>query len=70
LIIQVTMERSESASAVASEPEDLSPSEQDVLDEYERLAGNMKKVLSSIQSSLPLAIDSIIQTPYADIWKP
>lgn len=26
-------------------PEDLSPLEQDVLDEYERLAENMKKVL-------------------------
>jgi DASH complex subunit DAD3 len=35
-----------STSALASTAEDLSPLEQDVLDEYERLAENMKKVRS------------------------
>lgn len=35
---------STSTSALASSAEDLSPLEQDVLDEYERLAENMKKV--------------------------
>jgi DASH complex subunit DAD3 len=40
------MEPPESTSALtsASAAEDLSPLEQDVLDEYERLAENMKKV--------------------------
>jgi DASH complex subunit DAD3 len=31
-------------SALPAPPEDLTPLEQDVLDEYERLAVNMKKV--------------------------
>jgi DASH complex subunit DAD3 len=35
-----------SASALTSTAEDLTPLEQDVLDEYERLAENMKKVRS------------------------
>jgi DASH complex subunit DAD3 len=41
------MDTSESGSAPAQAPqtvEDLSPLEQDVLEEYERLAENMKKV--------------------------
>jgi DASH complex subunit DAD3 len=39
------MESSESTSALPAVPnEDLTPLEQDVLDEYERLAENMKKV--------------------------
>lgn len=39
------MEASESTSALPSPTnEELSPLEQDVLDEYERLAENMKKV--------------------------
>ena len=33
-----------SASTLTSTAEDLSPLEQDVLDEYERLAENMKRV--------------------------
>jgi DASH complex subunit DAD3 len=33
-----------SASALTASVDDLSPLEQDVLDEYERLAENMKKV--------------------------
>lgn len=43
------MEPSESTSALAvvSAAEELSPLEQDVLDEYERLAENMKKVFTS-----------------------
>jgi hypothetical protein len=41
-----TMELTESTStpALTTTAEDLSPLEQDVLDEYERLAENMKKV--------------------------
>jgi hypothetical protein len=35
---------STSASALTASADDLSPLEQDVLDEYERLAENMKKV--------------------------
>lgn len=44
------MEPTESTatSALTSSAEDLSPLEQDVLDEYERLAENMKKVGSHL----------------------
>lgn len=38
------MESSEPTTLLTSSAEDLSPLEQDVLDEYERLAENMKKV--------------------------
>jgi DASH complex subunit DAD3 len=38
------MEASESAPTPGQAAEDLSPLEQDVLEEYERLAENMKKV--------------------------
>lgn len=39
------METSESTTALpATSAEDLSPLEQDILEEYERLAENMKKV--------------------------
>ncbi|TVY46159.1 DASH complex subunit [Lachnellula occidentalis] len=45
------MESTESTSASASVPnEDLSPLEQDVLDEYERLAENMKKFASLLDT--------------------
>jgi hypothetical protein len=39
-----TMEPSEPTTLLSSTVEDLSPLEQDVLEEYERLAENMKKV--------------------------
>lgn len=35
-------------------PEDLSPLEQDVLEEYERLADNMKRVSLPVQLPIPL----------------
>ena len=38
------MEPSEPTTLLSSTVEDLSPLEQDVLEEYERLAENMKKV--------------------------
>ncbi len=39
------MEASEPNTVLPSSAEDLSPLEQDVLEEYERLAENMKKVV-------------------------
>lgn len=49
------MEAAESTSASASAPnEELTPLEQDVLDEYERLAENMKKARPCISFPLHL----------------
>jgi len=55
------MEPSESTSALtpASTAEDLTPLEQDVLDEYERLAENMKKLAS--------LLDTMANKPTAEI---
>jgi len=39
------METTDLTSTLSTSGEDLSPLEQDVLDEYERLAENMKKVI-------------------------
>ena len=39
------METIDSTSALSPSSEELSPLEQDVLEEYERLAENMKKVI-------------------------
>ncbi|TVY22850.1 DASH complex subunit [Lachnellula hyalina] len=45
------MESTDSTTASATSPnEDLSPLEQDVLDEYERLAENMKKFASLLDT--------------------
>lgn len=43
---------SESTTALPATAEDLTPLEQDVLDEYERLAENMKKVSTHYLPSL------------------
>jgi len=49
------MEPSESTTTLpGTANEDLTPLEQDVLDEYERLAENMKKVLSPLHNFYPL----------------
>jgi DASH complex subunit DAD3 len=55
------MERSESTSALSStsNAEELSPLEQDILDEYESLAENMKKLAS--------LLDTMAGTPTAEI---
>lgn len=54
------MESADSTSPSASAPnEDLSPLEQDVLDEYERLAENMKKVTRIPPISPSVLHDSI-----------
>jgi DASH complex subunit DAD3 len=49
------MEPSESTTTLpGTANEDPTPLEQDVLDEYERLAENMKKVLSPLHDFYPL----------------
>jgi len=54
------METSEPSSALPSTTnEELSPLEQDVLDEYERLAENMKKVICI------LTICLVVLNPYS-----
>jgi DASH complex subunit DAD3 len=51
------MELSESSTTLPSSTnEDLTPLEQDVLDEYERLAENMKKVYTLILCFYPLIL--------------
>jgi hypothetical protein len=53
--ISLKMKPSESTTTLPSTAnEDLTPLEQDVLDEYERLAENMKKVLSPLHDFHPL----------------
>jgi DASH complex subunit Dad3 len=64
------MEPSESTTTLPSTSnEDLTPLEQDVLDEYERLAENMKKVLSSTHAFHPtgsrLVIDFLVSVDIA-----
>jgi hypothetical protein len=58
--------RSTSALASYSAEEELSPLEQDVLDEYERLAENMKKVWQPFGS--PQFPDSIFFTWMFERW--
>jgi len=52
------MEPTESttASALTASADDLSPLEQDVLDEYERLAENLKKVLPRTRTRAPIHV--------------
>ncbi|KAE8453375.1 hypothetical protein EG329_010236 [Mollisiaceae sp. DMI_Dod_QoI] len=53
------MDTSESTSALPSSAnEELSPLEQDVLDEYERLAENMKKARQSLCANASLSKSS------------
>ncbi|KAH8816313.1 DASH complex subunit Dad3-domain-containing protein [Xylogone sp. PMI_703] len=55
------MEHSDATTSniLAAEPEELSPLEQDVLDEYERLAENMKKLAG--------LLDAMAGSPTAEI---
>ena len=60
------MENIDSTSTLSASGEDLSPLEQDVLDEYERLAENMKKVTNSLSISLAY---NLVERAQADICR-
>jgi len=60
------MENIDSTSPLSASGEDLSPLEQDVLDEYERLAENMKKVTNSLSISLAY---NLVERAQADICR-